>query len=81
MAKKMKTEMEQGVQFIKTILKELDPSGINCPPPIEQPVCLMNPPIAPIAPPRPIMPPNPIMPITAAAAPLDASLSSSLGDT
>jgi hypothetical protein len=41
-AKKIKTEMEQRVHFIKTlnenvqtILKELDPSGMNLPPPIE----------------------------------------------
>jgi hypothetical protein len=87
-AKKMKTEMEQGVQFVKTlyeniqtVLKELDPSGMNLPPPIERPGRLMNPPVPPIAPPRPVMPPTPIMPMTAPVAPQDASLTSSPGDT
>jgi TolA-binding protein len=82
-AHKIKTETEQGLQFVKTlyeniqtILKELDPTGMNLPPPIERPARVMNPPVAPIVPPKPIMPPTPIKPV-AAAAPLDALSSGS----
>lgn len=64
-AKKIKMEMEQGVDFVKTlyetiqgIIRELDPTGRNLPPPIDRPARVVNtPPVNPNS----IKPTNPIM--------------------
>ena len=81
-AKKIKTEMEQGVDFVKTlyetiqgIMKELDPTGRNLPPPIDRPARVVNPPLVN---PNSIKPTNPI--ISVAVAPPDLTMACSPGD-
>jgi hypothetical protein len=82
-AKKIKMEMEQGVDFVKTlyetiqgIIRELDPTGRNLPPPIDRPARVVNtPPVNPNS----IKPTNPIM-MLALPPPDNTTATSSPGD-